>query len=193
MHGIPCVHMVAVVKSCCIEGLNLVNAMPPWWMTTHWCKQYPQGADLNCNFDIQTLKHALRDTTWGYCPPYTAPNKAGHPKKNKRLKLAIEVASEQYSKKKKEVAHNSKELDGNMKSPHGDMIGENVTTAGMEDKKTAVKKKKRGKVEGGIISKDKGSESSAMNKGNDGEVGEKGDDSGMIRRSNRCNKKVGGV
>ncbi len=31
------------------------------------------------------------------------------------------------------------------------------------------------------------------NKGNDGEVGEKGDDSGIIRRSNRCTKKVGGV
>jgi hypothetical protein len=63
----------------------------------------------------------------------------------------------------------------------------------MEDKETAVKKKKRGKVKGGIISKDKGSESSATNKGNDGELGEKGDDSGMIRRSKRCNKKVGGV
>ncbi len=131
------------MKSCCIEWLNLVNAMPPWWMTAHWHKQYPQGADLNSNFDIQMLKHALRDTTWRYCPPYTAPNKAGHPKKNQRLKLAIEVASEQYSKKKKKVSHNSKELDGNMKSPHDDMIGENVTTAGMEDKETAVKKKER--------------------------------------------------
>ncbi len=104
--------------------------------------------------------------------------------------MAIEVASEQYSKKKKKLAHNSKELDGNMKSPHNDMIGENVATAEMEDKETSVKKKNRGKVKGGVISKDKGSESSATNKGNDGE---NGDDSGMIRRSNRPNKKVGGV
>jgi hypothetical protein len=28
-HGIPCVHMVVVVKSCHIEGLNPVNAIPP--------------------------------------------------------------------------------------------------------------------------------------------------------------------
>ncbi len=28
-HSIPCVHMVVVVKSCRIEGLNPVNAMPP--------------------------------------------------------------------------------------------------------------------------------------------------------------------
>jgi hypothetical protein len=96
-HGIPCVHMVAVVKSCHIEGLYPVNAMPPswWWMTAHWLKQYPQRADLICNLDIQMLKNALQDTTWRYCPPNTALNKAGYPKKNKRLKLAIEFASEQ--------------------------------------------------------------------------------------------------
>ncbi len=100
MHGIPCVHMVAVTKSCRIEGLNPVNAITTWWMTVHWHKQYPQGADLNCNFDIQMLKNTSWDTTWRYGPPYTALNKAGRPKNNKRLNLAIEVASEQYSMKK---------------------------------------------------------------------------------------------
>jgi hypothetical protein len=78
--------------------------------------------------------------------------------------LAIEVASEQYSKKKKKVAHNSKELVGNMKSPHDNMIDENATTAGMEDKETAVNKKREVKLRG-VISKDEAtSESSAMNK-----------------------------
>ncbi len=91
------------------------------------------------------------------------------------------------------MACNSNELDGDMKSPHDDMIDENVTTAEMEDKESAVKKRKRGKVKGGVISKYKGGESSATSKGNDGEVGEKGNDSGMIRRSNRCTKKVGGI
>jgi hypothetical protein len=86
MHGIPCVHMVAVVKSYHIEGLNLVNAMPPWWMTAHWRKQFPQGADLNCNFDIQMLKNSSQDTTWRYCRQYPVPNKAGRPKKYKRVK-----------------------------------------------------------------------------------------------------------
>jgi hypothetical protein len=115
------------VKSCCIEGLNPVNAMPPWWMTAHWHKQYPQGADPICNFDIQMLKNALHDSTWRYCLPYTAPNKAGRQKKNKRLKSAIELASEHYSKKKNKVHRNSNELDGDNKSPHVDMIGEYVT------------------------------------------------------------------
>jgi hypothetical protein len=103
-HGIPCVHMVAVVKSCCIDGLNPINAMPTWWMTAHRRKQYPQGADLICNFDIQALQNDSCDSTWRYCPPYTAPNKAGRPKKNKRIKLAIELASKQHIKKNNKVA-----------------------------------------------------------------------------------------
>jgi hypothetical protein len=78
-----------------------------------------------------------------------------------------------------------------MKNPHNEMIAEKVTTAEMDDKESAVKKRKRGKIKGGVISNNKGGDS-AMNKGNDGEVGEKGDNSGMIRRSNRCTKKVGG-
>jgi hypothetical protein len=191
-HGILCVHMVPVVTSCCIEGLNPVNAMPPWWITAHWCKQYPQGADLICNFDIQMVKNASGDTTWRYCLPYTAPNKAGRPKKNKRLKTAIELASEQYSKKNKNMACNINKLDGDMKSPHDEMIAENVITAETYNKESAVKKTKRGKVMGGVISKDKGGEISATNKGNDGELGEKDGNSGMIRRSNRRTKKAGG-
>jgi hypothetical protein len=51
-------------------------------------------------------------------------------------------------------------------------------------KESAVKKWKRGKVKGGVTSKDKGGESSATNKCNDGEVGEKGDNGGLITRSN---------
>jgi hypothetical protein len=50
-----------------------------------------------------------------------------------------------------------------MKSPCDEMIGENVITADMEDKESAMKKRKRGKVKGGVISKDKGGESSAIN------------------------------
>ncbi len=102
------------------------------------------------------------------------------------------MASEQYSKKKKKMACNINKLDGDMKSPHNEMIAKNVRTAEMHDKESAVKKRKRGRVKGGVISNDKGGESSATNKGNDGELGEKGDNSGMIRRSNRCTKEVGG-
>jgi hypothetical protein len=105
--------------------------------------------------------------------------------------LAIELASEQYSKKKKMVCNINK-LDGDIKSPHDGMIAENVRTAEIYNKESAVKKGKRGKVTGGIVSNNKGGESSATNQGNDGQLGEKDNNGGMIRRSNRCTKKVGG-
>ncbi len=66
-----------------------------------------------------------------------------------------------YSKKKKNVSHNIKEPDEKMKSPHDDMICGNVTTAGMDDNETAVKKEKRDKV---------------------AEIREKGDEGGAIRK-----------
>jgi len=53
--GIPCHHMVAVVKPFRIEGLNSLNSMPPWWMTAHWRKQYPKGTHVLCHFDIESL------------------------------------------------------------------------------------------------------------------------------------------
>ncbi len=39
--GIPCHHMVAVVKSSRIKGLTATNSMPVWWTTECWCNQYP--------------------------------------------------------------------------------------------------------------------------------------------------------
>jgi len=94
--GIPCHHMVGVVKSCCIEGLNSVNSMPPWWMTAHWRKQYPKETHILCDFNLESLWLSVPDTSYKYCPPYAAPNKAGHPKtkKNKQIKSALEVATE---------------------------------------------------------------------------------------------------
>ncbi len=110
-------HMVAVVKSCHIEGLNSVNFMPPWWTTAHWCKQYPKGTHVLCDFDIESFWLALPDPSYKYCPPYTAPNKAGRPMKIKRIKSALEVAMEQNQSKQKKVKGTIDKVDGNLKSP----------------------------------------------------------------------------
>jgi hypothetical protein len=40
--GVPCHHMVAVVKSSKLEGLNSNNAMPKWWTTAMWRLQFPK-------------------------------------------------------------------------------------------------------------------------------------------------------
>ena len=88
--GIPCHHMIAVVKSGRIEGLTPTNAMPFWWTTECWKRQYPEDVEVSCNFDLSTLRRTPEDGLMRYCPPYTAPNKAGRPKNEKRMKSPVE-------------------------------------------------------------------------------------------------------
>lgn len=53
--GIPCHHMVAVIKSSQIEGLTPTNAMPYWWFAEFWRDQYPIVTIVTCDFDLETL------------------------------------------------------------------------------------------------------------------------------------------
>jgi hypothetical protein len=88
--GIPCHHMVAVVKSCRIEGLTATNSMPVWWTTECWCNQYPADTNETCHFDMDTLRETPEGAAMRYYPPYAAPRKAGRPKNNKRMKSPLE-------------------------------------------------------------------------------------------------------
>ncbi len=98
--GIPCHHMIAVVKSSRIKGLNENNAMPKWWTTEMWRLQYPKDTTVLCDFGMDSLKDNHEpDTTLRYCPPYVAPNKAGRPKKDKRLKSSLEAGGKKRKKK----------------------------------------------------------------------------------------------
>ena len=68
--SVPCHHMVAVVK---------------------WRLQYPMDQHSLCDFSIESLKQSeLPQTSMRYCPPYSAPNKAGRPKDGKRTKSILE-------------------------------------------------------------------------------------------------------
>ncbi len=88
--GIPCHHMVAVVKLSRIEGLTATNSMPVWWTTECWCNQYLADTNETCHFDMDTLRSTLEDAVMRYCPPYAAPRKAGRPKNNKCMKSLLE-------------------------------------------------------------------------------------------------------
>jgi hypothetical protein len=88
--GIPCHHMVAVVKSSRIEGLTATNFMPVWWTTERWCNQYPADTNETCHFGMDTLRLTPEDAAMRYCPPYAAPRKAGCQKNNKRMKSPLE-------------------------------------------------------------------------------------------------------
>ena len=99
--SLPCHHMVAVVKSNRIPALTNINCMPKWYTTEMWRRQYPQDQVPLSDFSLEILKDTLTvrpDMSMRYCPPYTAPNKAGRPKEGKRRKSYLE---EKRPKKRK--------------------------------------------------------------------------------------------
>jgi len=82
--------MIAMVKSSRIEGLNPNNAMPFWWTTECWRRQYPADANVTCNFDMDALRATPEDRAMKYCPPFAGARKAGCPKNEKRIKSPLE-------------------------------------------------------------------------------------------------------
>ena len=114
VNGIPCHHMIAVVKSSMsmveVEGLTATNAMPSWWTTKKWHNQYPQEAKCaTINMSTLTTKHTA-DPSWRYCPPYIAPQKSGRPKIAKRFKSPLEQMTQ-----KKEKAYVQKQMENEQK------------------------------------------------------------------------------
>lgn len=99
IEGAPCHHMVAVVKSGRVKTLTPINCMPKWWTTEMWRLQYPLNLHSLCDFSIESIKqNELPEMTMRYCPPYSAPNKAGRPHEGKRKKGILE---ERKPKRKK--------------------------------------------------------------------------------------------
>jgi hypothetical protein len=88
--GIPCHHMVAVVKLSKIEDLTATNSMPVWWSMECWHNQYHADTNKTCHFEVDTLRSTLEDAAMRYCLPYAAPRKAGHPMNNKCMKSSLE-------------------------------------------------------------------------------------------------------
>ena len=110
--GVPCHHMVAVVKSSRIEGLTASNAMPYWWSTECWRNQFPVDTNVTCNFDMEAIRATPEDRTMRYCPPYAAARKTGRPKLDKRLKSPLEGKS-----KRKRGDVNKGKAGGKRRSP----------------------------------------------------------------------------
>jgi len=98
VNGVPCHHMIAVVKSSRVEGLTSTNSMPCWWYTKKWRNQYPQGQiGSNINMSSLTANHTA-DPTWRYCQPSIAPRKAGRPKTETRFKSPVELTKQKKAK-----------------------------------------------------------------------------------------------
>ncbi len=80
--GVPCQHMVAVLKSGAIEGFDKNIIMPVWWMITTLKRQFLLDVEVGENMDIDWLKtKGEPDSNLHHCPAMGAPNKSDHPKK----------------------------------------------------------------------------------------------------------------
>lgn len=100
--GIPCRHMVVVVKSASIDGLTRIGIMPYWWTTAQWRKQYPENTYCRTEISIEGVKATSKpEDDIVYCPAWTAANKKGRPKKNARMKSIMDHIEESAKKKRK--------------------------------------------------------------------------------------------
>jgi hypothetical protein len=100
--GIPCQHMVVLVKSYPGNELSRIGIMPYWLTTAHWRVQYPEN--LYCRTEI-TMKSIQAMSTpeddLRFCPSWSAANKKGRPKKNERIKSVMDHIEESAKKKRK--------------------------------------------------------------------------------------------
>jgi hypothetical protein len=100
--GIPCQHMVAVVKSSEIDGLSRIQIMPYWWTNAHWRAQYAMDVECRADISISMLKDKYTpNTSLRYCPAWTAAKKKGRPNKNVREKSLMDHIQESAKKKRK--------------------------------------------------------------------------------------------
>jgi hypothetical protein len=91
--AVPCEHMAAIVTSTRIPVLTRTNIMPHWWTRSTWQLQFPIEEEPVCTVKLAEIKSSKnRNNFIRYCPLWSAPNKAGRPKKGERRKSGLEAA-----------------------------------------------------------------------------------------------------
>ena len=98
--SIPCKHMAALLVSARIPDIARHNIMPYWWTTDQWKRQFPLDTVANSNTNMAMIHDDHEPSgNYRYCPDWSAPNKAGRPKKNERRKSVLETAGGTRGKK----------------------------------------------------------------------------------------------
>jgi hypothetical protein len=71
-----------------------------WWTTDQWKRQFPLNMVANCNTNMAMIRDDHEPSgNYRYCPDWSAPNKAGRPKKNERRKSVLETAGGKRGRK----------------------------------------------------------------------------------------------
>ena len=97
----PCEHMAAVAASSRLLGVTRTNVMPYWWTRAHWRVQIPQEALGITNVTMSgVIADSEPDHNLCYCPDWTANQKSGRPKKDKRKPSVLESAMGSKGKKR---------------------------------------------------------------------------------------------
>ena len=87
--GVPCDHMVAIVKQGIVPSITRVELMPFWYTRAQWQLQYPKDVVYKSDMTwANVMKSAEPDLLMKYCPSWAATKKKGRPKKERR-KLGI--------------------------------------------------------------------------------------------------------
>ena len=108
---IPCVHVVAVMKSTKVPGLTSVNMMPSWCYTAVWREQFGMGTVLNAGFDIHYLKNNYHpNPKLRYCPKMAAAERTGRKKSLRRHKSPLELSAKTTKRKKKDKKGDEEEV-----------------------------------------------------------------------------------
>ena len=98
MMGVPCVHMVVLLKSGSVEGHNKNNFMPSWWMNSQMHLQYSVDMEIKADMDIASLmSDDVADHHIHYCSAGVAPRKLGRTKGGGRIKCALKKRSKERS------------------------------------------------------------------------------------------------
>jgi hypothetical protein len=101
--AVPCEHMAVVAASSRVPNVTRYNICPYWWTREHWRIQIPQVPLAVQKITMNIIKTAHQDNpdhNLHYCPDWTAAEKSGRPKKNKRKKSILERATGKKGQKK---------------------------------------------------------------------------------------------
>ena len=102
--GVPCVHVMALVKSKSLPFLTPTNVMPFYWTTKQWRVQFDETNNsvnsATITREYLTMKYEP-DESLQYMPDFVVKRKRGRPKKTVRIKSALEKALAKKKKVKK--------------------------------------------------------------------------------------------
>ena len=87
--GIPCKHMVALVKVGAINGLTRIGIMPHWHTTSQGNNQFSEDATFDTHVTLKSIKaSSTPQDNIQYCHRWATPQKKGA-KKKRRAKKTI--------------------------------------------------------------------------------------------------------